>query len=148
MSVFHPKRTLDTAISAVDSSRLVFLANHPTQPTTAPGFVRFVGFINRRKAMKLFAASLVGLAVIASPVLAQAQPENTTAPTNTTATETTNVKSTTKQVHATNVPVKHHHARKHHHALRCSCPPTHMKAHHHHVVKKTTTTETTTKTPG
>jgi hypothetical protein len=118
-------------------------SDDPTQPNNRAGLCDFIGFINRRKAMKLFAASIVGLAVIASPVLAQAQPENTTA------TETTHVNTTTKHVHATNVPVRHHHAvRKHHHAMRCSCPPTHMKAHHHHVVKKTTTTETTTKTPG
>ena len=91
--------------------------------------------------MKLFAASIAGLDLIASPVLAQ--------PDNTTSAQATHVKTTTKQVHATNVPVRktHHHVtRKHHHAMRCGCPPRHMKAHHaHHVVKQTTRT---TKTPG
>jgi hypothetical protein len=89
--------------------------------------------------MKLFAASIVGLAVIASPVVAQ--------PDNTAATENTHVKTTTKEVHATNVPVQKHHAKAHHHAMSCSCPSSHVKAHHatHHVVKQTTTT---TKTPG
>jgi hypothetical protein len=130
--------------------RFSLLSHYRRQLNNPAGFERCIGFINRRKAMKLIALTIAGLAVIASPVLAQAQPENTTAPTNTTATETTHVKTTTRQVHATNVPVrKHHHAvRKHHHAMRCSCPPTHMKAHHRHVVKKTTTTQTTTKTPG
>ena len=80
--------------------------------------------------MKLFAASIVALAMIASPAAAQT--------TNTSATQTTNVKTTTKQVHATNVPVRKHHATaRHHHRMHCGCPPTHMKVHH---VKKTTTT--------
>lgn len=99
--------------------------------------------------MKLFAASILGVALIASPVLAQ--PDNTTAPDQkATSAQTTHVRTTTKHVHATNVPVEHHHATKHHrahhHAMRCSCPPTHMKGHHgktHHTTKKTTTTTST-----
>ncbi len=87
--------------------------------------------------MNLLAASVAGLAMIASPVLAQ--------PADTGAAQT-NVKATTttKDVHATNVPVRKHH-RTHHHMVRCSCPPSHMKGHHaktHNVVKKTTTTTT------
>lgn len=91
--------------------------------------------------MKLFAASIVGITLISSPIIAQ--------PANTAATESTHVKTTTKEVHATNVPVhKHHRATKaHHHAMHCGCPPSHMSAHHttHHVVKHTAET---TKTPG
>jgi hypothetical protein len=90
-----------------------------------------------RKAMKLLAASIAGLALLASPVLAQ--PDTSAQQTSTT---TTHVKSTTKHIHATNVPRTHHAARMHHHAMRCGCPPSHMRMHAktHHVVKKTTTT--------
>ncbi len=93
--------------------------------------------------MKLLFVSVAGLALIASPVLAQQ--DNTTDQQSTT---TTHVKSTTRHVHATNVPRSTHHAthhmkRMHHHAMRCGCPSGHMKAHHvKHVVKKTTTTST------
>jgi hypothetical protein len=92
--------------------------------------------------MKLLISSIVGLALISSPALAQQ--DNTMQ-----STTTTNVKSTTKHVHATNVPrTTHHSKRMRHHAMRCGCPPSHMKMHHHmkHVVKKTTTT--TSSTPG
>ena len=84
--------------------------------------------------MKLFIASIAGLALISSPVLAQ---DNTTQ-----STTTTHVKSTTKHVHATNVPRSTHHMKRmRHHTMRCGCPPSHMKTHHvKHVVKKTTTT--------
>jgi len=83
--------------------------------------------------MKLLIASIAGLAIIASPALAQQ--DNTMQ-----STTTTHVKSTTKHVHATNVPATHH-AMRHHHAMRCGCPSGHMKMHHvKHVVKKTTTT--------
>ena len=92
--------------------------------------------------MKIFAASLVGIAMIASPVLAQQ--DNTATPDQQT---TANVKTTTKHVHATNVPKNAtHHSTSHHHATHCGCPPTHKAAHHakaHHVEKKTTTTSTT-----
>jgi len=83
--------------------------------------------------MKLLIASIAGLAIIASPALAQQ--DNTMQ-----STTTTHVKSTTKHVHATNVP--RHHAMRHH-AMRCGCPSGHMKAHHvKRVVKKTTSTST------
>ena len=86
--------------------------------------------------MKLLTASLVGLAVIASPVLAQ-ETNNTMA----TDQKTTNVRATTTTKHVTGtVPRTTHHAvRRHVH--RYTCKP--MKAHHHHVIKKTTTTTTT-----
>ena len=89
--------------------------------------------------MKLLIASIAGLALIASPALAQQ--DNTMQ-----STTTTHVKSTTKHIHATNVPRTTHHAmRRHHHAMRCGCPPSHMKGHHvKHVVKKTTTTTSST----
>ena len=89
--------------------------------------------------MKIIAASLVGIAMIASPVLAQQ--DNSATPEQTTA----NVKTTTKEVHATNVP-KHatHHSKSHHKAMHCGCPPTHKAKHHTHVEKKTTTTSTST----
>ncbi|MEP6982531.1 MAG: hypothetical protein ABI853_02680 [Sphingomicrobium sp.] len=79
--------------------------------------------------MKLLTASLVGLAVIASPVLAQ-ETNNTMA----TEQKTTTVDATTRttHVHGT-VPRKTPHKRHRHH----------KRAHHHHVVKKTTTTTTT-----
>lgn len=96
--------------------------------------------------MKLFAISLVGLAVIASPVLAQQ--DNSTTPDQ--QMSTTHVKTTTKHVYATNVPTHATHHKASHHAMRCSCPSTHKSAHHaksHHVVKKTTTTSTSTSTP-
>lgn len=91
--------------------------------------------------MKILAISLVSLAMIASPVLAQQ--DNTMA----TSTTTTKVKTTTRHIHATNVP-RHatHHASRHHHMMRCGCPSTHMSMHRgktHHVVKKTTETTTT-----
>ena len=91
--------------------------------------------------MKILALSLVSLAMIASPVLAQQ--DNPTA----TSTTTTKVKTTTRHIHATNVP-RHatHHATRRHHMMRCGCPATHMAMHKgktHHVVKKTTTTTTT-----
>ena len=117
--------------------------------------------------MKLLAATLVGLAVVASPVLAQ---ENKMVPDQkATSITTTHVRTTTRHIHATNVPVRHHEAHhastRHHHSMHCACPPGHMKAHHmkghhsmhcscppghmkmhhmhkHHTVKKT---ETTTK---
>jgi len=96
--------------------------------------------------MKLLAASIVGLALIASPVLAQQ--DNTATPDQQTAT-TTHVRTTTRHIHATNVPrTTHHRANRHHHTMRCGCPPTHMKMHQaktHHIVKKTTTTTTKTK---
>lgn len=83
--------------------------------------------------MKLFAASIAGIALITSPVVAQST--NRTQGTHIQAT------TTTKHVHATNVPMrKHHTVRKHHPMARCGCPPSHMKSHH--VVKKTTTTTT------
>lgn len=87
--------------------------------------------------MKLLTASITGLALIASPVLAQQ--DNTMSPSQQ-STTTTHVKSTTKHVHATNVPRGAHHARTRHHAMRCGCPSSHMKMHHvKHVMKKTTT---------
>lgn len=90
--------------------------------------------------MKLFAASLATVALIASPALAQ------NAPASAPATSTTHVKTTTKEIHETNVP-KHtaHHKVTHHHAMQCGCPSTHAKHHGkaHHVEKKTTTTTTT-----
>jgi hypothetical protein len=93
--------------------------------------------------MKLFAASIAGLALIASPAVAQTTNNTSAAQTNVQAT------TTTKHVHATNVPMRKHHGmrhhRMHHHAVRCGCPPSHMKGHHthaHHMVKKTTTTTT------
>lgn len=85
--------------------------------------------------MKLLIASIAGLALIASPALAQQ--DNTMSPSQTTT--TTHVKSTTKHVHATNMRA-HHATRGRHHAMRCGCPSSHMKMHHmRHVVKKTTT---------
>jgi hypothetical protein len=102
--------------------------------------------------MKLFAAALVGLALVASPVLAQQ--DNTMSPDQkATSTTTRHVHTTTRHIHATNVPVRHHHAMRHHrarhHAMRCGCPPTHhMAMHHmhtHHIRAKTTATA---KTPG
>jgi hypothetical protein len=106
--------------------------------------IELCDFINRRRAMKLVAASLVGIALIASPVLAQQ--DNTATPDQQRAT-TTHVRTTTRHVHATNVPRRatQHRARHHHHTVRCGCPPTHLKMHHaktHHIVKKTTTTTT------
>ncbi|HEY6049531.1 MAG TPA: hypothetical protein VIV07_10870 [Sphingomicrobium sp.] len=83
--------------------------------------------------MKLFTASIVALAVLASPVFAQ--DTNNTAPTTT----SVSTKTTTKHVHATNVPVRHHATKRHHHAMRCGCPTIHH-AKTHHVIKKTTTT--------
>ena len=86
--------------------------------------------------MKLLIASIAGLALIASPALAQQDNSMQS-------TSTTHVKSTTKQVHATNVPrTTHHTTRTRHHAMRCGCPSGHMKVHHVKVVKKTTSTST------
>ena len=88
--------------------------------------------------MKLLTASLVGLAVIASPVLAQ-ETNNTMA-----TDQKTTVQTTTRTKHLTGtVPRTTHHVVRRHHVQRCTCKP--MKAHHHHVIKKTTTTTTTTK---
>lgn len=98
--------------------------------------------------MKLLAASILSIALISSPLVAQ--PDNTTAPDQKATTETTHVHTSTKHIHATNVPVQHHHGTAHHtghhHGMHCSCPPTHMKGHHgktHHTTKKSTETSTT-----
>jgi ABC-type nickel/cobalt efflux system permease component RcnA len=92
---------------------------------------------NRRKAMKLFTASIVAIAVVASPVFAQ--DTNNTAPTTT----ATSTKTTTRHIHATNVPMRHKATKRHHHSMRCGCPATNYKHHaRRHHVKKTTTTTT------
>lgn len=95
--------------------------------------------------MKTLVPAFAAVALIASPALAQTSPP---AEKQTTA-KTTHVKTTTKEIHETNVPVRHHTKTHHksHHRARCSCPPTHAKSHHVKTTKKTTT-ETTTKTPG
>jgi hypothetical protein len=93
--------------------------------------------------MKL-AASLVAVALIASPALAQ---DNTTSAT------VAHVHTTTRHIHATNVPVHrathrrviHHRAK--HHVMRCTRVTRHGKTYcaktHHVVVKKRVTTTVT-----
>lgn len=95
--------------------------------------------------MKLFVTSILGLALIASPALAQ-QDNTVSSDQQATTAHSTHVRTTTRHIHATNVPVRHHtttHRRVRHHTMRCGCPPTHMRGHHtttHHTVKTTTTT--------
>ena len=92
--------------------------------------------------MKRFAAALVAISFVASPVLAQ-QENEVAAKTAT----NTHVRTTTRHIHATNVPVHHAtHHRARHHAMHCGCPPTHMTMHKgkaHHMMHKTTTTTKT-----
>ena len=85
------------------------------------------------------AASLVAIALIASPAAAQ----------DTKSATVTHVHTTTRHVHATNVPVHraaHHrvHHRARHHAMHCKRVKRHGKSYcaktHHVVVKKTVTT--------
>ena len=88
--------------------------------------------------MKLLTASLFGLAIVATPALAQ-QSNSMTAEHHTTVHTTT----TTAHVHGT-VPVardhravRHRHIVRHHRIVRH-----HPVRHHHHVVKQTTVTTT------
>jgi hypothetical protein len=93
--------------------------------------------------MKL-AASLVAVALVASPALAQDNTPSATA---------AHVHTTTRHIHATNVPVHrvtHHgviHHRGRHHVMHCTRVSRHGKTYcartHHVVVKKTVSTTAT-----
>ena len=90
------------------------------------------------------AASLVAVALIGSPALAQDK--------TTQSTTITKVHTTTRHIHATNVPVRHatHHVVHHrgrHHVMHCTRVHRHGTTYcakpHHVIVKKTVTTTTT-----
>ena len=107
--------------------------------------------------MQFLTASLLSLALIGSPLLAQQTPPGTSqqpvtpdqaqqspAPPE----QGMNMEFThhmsMRHTHSGKGRHEVHHAGYHHHAMRCSCPPAHMRMRHHstthHVMKTKTTT--------
>ncbi len=100
--------------------------------------------------MQFLTASLLGVALIGSPLLAQQAPPGTQ---QQPATPDQAQPSTSPPEQGMNMHHAHaamschtvHHSSYHHHAMRCSCPTTHMRMHHHaatHHAMKTKTTST------
>lgn len=106
--------------------------------------------------MQFLTASLLSLALIGSPLLAQQTPPGTSQqpvtpdqaqqspppPEQGMNMESMHNHMSMRHMHSG----KAHHAGYHHHAMRCSCPSTHMRMRHHatthHVMKTKTTTST------